>query len=112
MSRSSVPRSRGRIRAAAKLGDFRWESSLRTWLCGILVRRWREVCRARERRPQTVQFANADTTQRRRTFDQFIAAQRKQPAFRQSASLVLGAADPLQKSGDGPRGAKLADQVH
>jgi len=45
------------IRAAEGLGDFRWESSLRTWLCGILVRRWKEVSRARERRPQTVGLA-------------------------------------------------------
>ena len=42
------------IRAAERLGEFRWESTLRTWLCGILVRRWKEVCRTRERRPQTV----------------------------------------------------------
>jgi RNA polymerase sigma-70 factor (ECF subfamily) len=45
------------IRAAEGLGGFRWESSLRTWLCGILVRRWKEVCRARARRPQTVGLA-------------------------------------------------------
>ena len=45
------------IRAAERLGEFRWESSLRTWLCGILVRRWKEVCRARGRRPETVELA-------------------------------------------------------
>lgn len=48
------------IRAVERLGDFRWESSLRTWLCGILVRRWKEIRRARERRPLTVGLA-ADT---------------------------------------------------
>ncbi len=38
------------VRAAEGLPAFRWESSLRTWLCGILLRRWREVCRQRGRR--------------------------------------------------------------
>lgn len=32
-------------RAIPKLGDFRWESSLSTWLCGIAVNRWREIRR-------------------------------------------------------------------
>jgi RNA polymerase sigma-70 factor (ECF subfamily) len=39
------------IRAAGRLADFRWESALRTWLFGIAVNRWREVLRARSRRP-------------------------------------------------------------
>lgn len=38
------------IRAAGRLASFRWESSLRTWLCGIAVHRWREVFRSRARR--------------------------------------------------------------
>ncbi len=41
------------IRAAERLGSFRWESTLRTWLCGIVVHRWREIERQRRRRPQT-----------------------------------------------------------
>ena len=41
------------IRAAQRLAEFRWESSLRTWLCGIVVHRWRETERQRRRRPQT-----------------------------------------------------------
>lgn len=38
------------IRAAAALPRFRWDSALRTWLCGIAVHRWREVARGRARR--------------------------------------------------------------
>jgi RNA polymerase sigma-70 factor (ECF subfamily) len=30
------------IRAAERLEGFRWESTLRTWLCGIAVNCWRE----------------------------------------------------------------------
>jgi len=30
------------IRAAERLEDFRWESTLKTWLCGIAVNCWRE----------------------------------------------------------------------
>ena len=35
------------IRAAASLAAFRWESTLRTWLCGIAVNCWRELQRRR-----------------------------------------------------------------
>lgn len=38
------------IRAAGRLAEFRWESSLRTWLCGVAVHRWREIARSRARR--------------------------------------------------------------
>jgi len=37
------------IRAAEGLAGFRWDSSLRSWLCGIAVNRWREMTRARQR---------------------------------------------------------------
>ena len=40
------------IRACRGLVDFRWESSLRTWLCGIAVMRLRERRRGRMRRPE------------------------------------------------------------
>ena len=33
------------LRAAGRLESFRWESSLRTWLCGIAVNRCREMLR-------------------------------------------------------------------
>ncbi|HEY6147318.1 MAG TPA: RNA polymerase sigma factor [Thermoanaerobaculia bacterium] len=35
------------IRAAEGLERFRWESTLRTWLCGIAVNCWRELRRRR-----------------------------------------------------------------
>jgi len=35
------------IRAVERLGGFRWESALRTWLTGILLNRCREMLRAR-----------------------------------------------------------------
>jgi len=47
------------IRAAGRLADFRWDSTLRTWLCGIAVNRWREVRRARSRRPALALVAPA-----------------------------------------------------
>jgi RNA polymerase sigma-70 factor (ECF subfamily) len=41
------------VRACRKLADFRWESSLRTWLCAIAVNRVREVARGRGREVAT-----------------------------------------------------------
>lgn len=38
------------IRAVRRLGDFRWESSLRTWLCAIVVNCCREARRHRSPR--------------------------------------------------------------
>ncbi len=35
------------IRAVERLEGFRWESTLRTWLCGIAVNCWRELRRRR-----------------------------------------------------------------
>src|SRR5271169_2512933 len=37
------------IRALQRLGGFRWESSLRTWLSGIAIRCWREFARRQPR---------------------------------------------------------------
>ena len=35
--------------AIASLPSFAWRSALRTWLCGVVLNRWREACRRRER---------------------------------------------------------------
>jgi RNA polymerase sigma-70 factor (ECF subfamily) len=40
------------VRACRKMGEFRWESSLKTWLCSIAVMRTRERRRSRSRRPE------------------------------------------------------------
>ena len=37
------------VRAVQSLAKFRWQSRLRTWLCGIALNRWRELCRRRRR---------------------------------------------------------------
>lgn len=37
------------VRAVTALPEFRWQSSLRTWLCGIAVNCWREMVRKRVR---------------------------------------------------------------
>jgi RNA polymerase sigma-70 factor (ECF subfamily) len=39
------------VRAAEGFASFRWESSLRTWLSGIVVNGWREIARARRHDP-------------------------------------------------------------
>lgn len=41
------------VRAARQLGRFRWESSLRTWLCAIALNQAREILRRRGRAPAT-----------------------------------------------------------
>ena len=37
------------VRAAAGLASFRWQSSLRTWLHGIVINGWKELLRSRYR---------------------------------------------------------------
>lgn len=37
------------IRAVERFDDFEWRSALRSWLCGFVVHRWREIRRARGR---------------------------------------------------------------
>lgn len=38
------------VRAVERLDGFRWDSSLRTWLCGIVLNGWREASRREHRR--------------------------------------------------------------
>jgi RNA polymerase sigma-70 factor (ECF subfamily) len=38
------------VRAVERLDGFRWDSSLRTWLCGIVLNGWREASRREQRR--------------------------------------------------------------
>ena len=37
------------VRGGVRLSEFRWQSSLRTWLCGIAANCWREMRRQRGR---------------------------------------------------------------
>ena len=46
------------------------------------------------------------------TLDQFIAAQRKDPALRQTAAAVFRASDALQEGSDRMGRTDLADQVY
>jgi RNA polymerase sigma-70 factor (ECF subfamily) len=48
------------VRAIERLALFRWESSLRTWLCGIVLNRWREVRRGSERDRTVVALAERE----------------------------------------------------
>jgi RNA polymerase sigma-70 factor (ECF subfamily) len=39
------------IRAVERCADFEWRSTLRSWLCGFVVLRWREALRRSHREP-------------------------------------------------------------
>ena len=64
------------------------------------------------RNDQAIQFAATNATQQCGALHQFITAQRKDAALRQTAALVLGASDALQQRGDGTRRAKLANEIN
>jgi RNA polymerase sigma-70 factor (ECF subfamily) len=48
------------LRALAGLEGFRWESSLRTWLCGIALNRWRASRAKDERRARLTLVEGAE----------------------------------------------------
>ena len=50
------------IRAAERLPTFEWRSTLRSWLCGFVVLRWREVLRRSRREPVIVARDDALST--------------------------------------------------
>ncbi len=54
------------IRALDRLSTFRWESSLRTWLCGIALHRWREL-RQREGRERAFAIVEGGRAEPRTT---------------------------------------------
>ena len=58
-----------------------------------------------------VQFARANRAHQRRAFDQFVARGGEDAALGHRAHPVTGAADALQRDGDGARRADLADQI-
>ncbi|MGH8721729.1 MAG: RNA polymerase sigma factor [Burkholderiales bacterium] len=66
------------VRAVERLGEFEWRSALRTWLSGFVVRRWRELARAR-RREASVPLADApvgvDDRKLQGTFDRVLLEQ-------------------------------------
>src|SRR5262245_41327984 len=44
------------IRAVERFTTFRWDSSLRTWLCGIIINCCKEICR---RKPRTQELQHS-----------------------------------------------------
>jgi RNA polymerase sigma-70 factor (ECF subfamily) len=48
------------VRAIERLPGFRWDSSLRTWLCGIVLNRWRELKRGAARDRKIVALAERE----------------------------------------------------
>lgn len=59
------------VRAVERFPAFEWRSALRTWLCGFVVRRWRELDRQRRRDHPAVDHdvAGADDRRIEGTFD-------------------------------------------
>lgn len=70
------------VRAVQRLAEFEWRSALATWLCGFVVRRWRELAREQGRRDEvpiddaklSVQDPTLEGTFDRLVLEQAIAA--------------------------------------
>ncbi|HSJ12837.1 MAG TPA: RNA polymerase sigma factor [Longimicrobiales bacterium] len=66
------------VRAAERLAEFEWRSALATWLCGFVVRRWREVARQQSRGnelPIDDAGLSADDRRLEGTFDRLLLEQ-------------------------------------
>ena len=61
--------------------------------------------------PEPVQFVAPHRVQQRRALHQVVPAEGKQAALGGGPQAVTRTPDPLQKDGDGTRGAQLADEV-
>lgn len=75
------------VRAIEKLGGFRWESSLSTWLCGFVVNGWREL---RRRRGREIDWDA--------TLDRTIAAPELAPSTRIDVSRAVDSLPPGYRS--------------
>lgn len=63
------------VRAVSRFAEFEWRSALATWLCGFVVRRWRELARQQRRdesAPIDDDVAGIEDTQLEGTFDRLM----------------------------------------
>jgi len=66
------------VRAVERFAQFEWRSALSTWLCGFVVRRWREVARQQNRGdelPIDDAGLSADDRRLEGTFDRLLLEQ-------------------------------------
>ena len=61
---------------------------------------------------QPIKLPTTNAVEQRGAFDQIVARERKQPAFRSTANCMPGASNALQKARDRTRRADLADEIH
>jgi hypothetical protein len=62
-------------------------------------------------RDDAIELAATHFAHQRRAFDEVIARDREEAAFRQSCNRMAGASDALQERGDAMRRGDLADQI-
>ena len=71
----------------------------------------RQDVERRHRRLDSIEAALAHCRQKRRALDQLVASGGEEDPFGDAVTGVVGAADPLQESGDGPGRAHLAGEL-